>query len=330
MRRRDFITALGATASWPLAVLAQQPRATKRIGMLMNFEADKPEGNVRKAAFVQGLQRLGWIEDQNIQIDARWASDDADRERRYAADLVAMAPDVILASASPSAAALLRLTHSVPIVFANVIDPVGAGFVASLARPGGNTTGFSLFEYSLSGKWLELLKELAPNVARVAVLRDPEEPVGIGQFAAIQAMAPPSLGVELQPIDIRLDPGGIERAMIAFAHEPNGGLIVTASPGAVAHRDLIISVAMRLRLPNVYPFSYWPASGGLASYGPNPIDGYTRAAGYVDRILKGAKPADLPVQAPTQYELVVNLRTAEALGLTVPVTVLARTNKAIE
>jgi putative ABC transport system substrate-binding protein len=327
MKRRDFITLLGGAAAWPLAALAQQGERMRRIGILLNFEAR--EGEARKKAFTQGLQNLGWTEGGNVQIEARWAGDDADRTRRFAAELVALDPDVILASPSPSVAELQRITRTTPIVFANLIDPVGAGFVASLARPGGNTTGFSAFEYSLSGKWLELLKELAPNVTRVAVLRDPAETAGIGQFAAIQAMAPPTLGLELSPIDARY-PAEIERAITAFAIEPNGGLIVTASPQSVMQRDAIISLATRLRLPNVYPFPYWPASGGLASYGPNSIDPYTRAAAYVDRILKGAKPADLPVQAPTKYELVVNLKTAKALGLNVSQSLLARADQVIE
>ena len=327
MRRRDFITFVGGAAAWPLAALAQQGERMRRIGILLNFEAS--EGQARKKAFTQGLQNLGWTEGGNVQIEARWAGDDADRTRRYAAELVALEPDVILASPSPSVAELQRITRTTPIVFANLIDPVGAGFVASLARPGGNTTGFSAFEYSLSGKWLELLKELAPNVTRVAVLRDPAETAGIGQFAAIQAMAPPTLGLELSPIDARF-PAEIERAITAFAIEPNGGLIVTASPQAVMQRDAIISLATRLRLPNVYPFPYWPASGGLASYGPNSNDAYTRAAAYVDRILKGAKPADLPVQAPTKYELVVNLKTAKALGLNVSHSLLATADQVIE
>ena len=329
MRRREFIRALGGVASWPLAALAQQPERLKRIGVLMDFEASEPEGQARKAAFSQRLQHLGWAEGNNVQIDTRWAGDDADRERSYSAELVALTPDVILASASPSIAALQRVTHTVPIVFAIVIDPVGAGFVSSLARPGGNTTGFSAFEYSLSGKWLELLKELAPSVARIAVLRDPTQAAGIGQFAAIQAMAPPSFGMELRPIDVR-DLAEIERGVTALASKPNGGLIVTASTYAVKHRDLIISLATRFRLPNVYPFRYWPADGGLASYGPNPTDNYARAADYVDRILKGAKPADLPVQAPTKYELVVNLKTAKGLGLTITPSLLATADKVIE
>jgi putative tryptophan/tyrosine transport system substrate-binding protein len=329
MRRREFMMFVGGVALMtPRTAFAQATDRLRRIGVLMNFEADDSEGLAREMAFAQGLKKLGWTEGGNIQIDTRWATD-ADRDRQYSAELVALAPDVLLASSSPSVAALQRVTRNVPIVFANVIDPVGAGFVASLARPGANTTGFSAFEYSISGKWIELLKEIAPNVTRAAVLRDPTLPAGIGQFAAIQALAPPSFGVELSPIDVR-DPGEIERAITAFANEPNGGLIVTASPQAVTHRHLIISLATRYRLPNVYPFRYYPASGGLASYGPNAIDDYTRAAAYVDRILKGEKPANLPVQAPTRYELVINLKTAKALGLVIPQAVLARADEVIE
>jgi len=327
VKRREFLTLLGGAAAWPLAARAQQPERMRRIGVLMNVEADEPVGQPRIAAFVEGLQQLGWTDGRNVRIDTRWPGGDPDRVRKYAAELVGLAPNVILASASPSVAALQRVTRSVPIVFANVIDPVGAGFVASLARPGGNTTGFSSFEYSISGKWLELLKEIAPNVIRAAVVRDPALAAGIGQFAAIQAMAPPSF--ELTLIDMR-DPGEIERAITAFARERNGGLIVTASSLAVTYRDLIISLARRYSLPNVYGFRYYPASGGLASYGPDVVDPYRRAAGYVDRILKGEKPADLPVQAPTKYELVINLKTAKALGLTVPESVLARADEVIE
>ena len=275
-----------------------------------------------------GLQQLGWTDGRNVRIDTRWPVGDADRGRS-AEELVAIAPDVILASASASVAALQRITRSVPIVFANVIDPVGAGFVASLARPGGNITGFLAFEYSLSGKWLELLKEIAPNLTRAAVLRDPALAAGIGQFAAIQALAPPSLGVELTPIDVH-DPGEMERAIAAFARGPNGGLIVTASQSAVIHRDLIISLATRYRLPNVFGFRYYPVAGGLASYGPDPLDEHKRAAGYVDRILKGEKPADLPVQAPTKYVLVINLKTAKVLGLDVPLYLQQRADEVIE
>ena len=327
MRRREFLSLVGATTvAWPLAALAQQPE--RRVAVLMNFPVDDPEGQARLSAFVEELRQLGWTDGRNVKIEVRWPVSDAERSRS-AEELVALEPDVILASTSSSVAALQRVTRGVPIVFASVIDPVGAGFVASLSRPGGNTTGFLSFEYSLSGKWLELLKEMAPDLTRVAVLRDTALAAGIGQFAAIQAMAPPSSGVELTTIDGR-DPGEIERAITAFAAARNGGLIVTASQSAVIHRNLIISLALRFGLPNIYPFRYYPASGGLASYGPDPIDEHRRAAGYVGRILKGEKPADLPVQAPTKYELVINLATAKKLGLDVPTTLLARADEVIE
>jgi putative ABC transport system substrate-binding protein len=327
MRRREFISLVGAAAvAGPLGAHAQQPE--RRVGVLMAFPADDPEGPAWLAAFVEGLQHLGWTDGRNVKIEIRWSGGDADRSRS-AEELVALAPDVILASTTSSLAALQRITRSVPIVFAGVIDPVGAGFVASLSRPGGNTTGFSAFEYSLSGKWLELLKEIAPGLTRVAVLRDPAFASGIGQFAVIEAMAPPSSGVELSPIDVR-EPAEIERAIIAFARERNGGLIVTASQSSITHRKLIISLALRYGLPNIFPFRYHAASGGLASYGPDSIDEHRRAAGYVDRILKGEKPADLPVQAPTKYELVINLGTAKKLGLDVPTTLLARADEVIE
>lgn len=330
MRRRHFITLLGgATMALPFAARAQQPSGMQRVGVLMNFGPDEPEGRSREKAFVQGLQNLGWRNGGSLQIDTRWAANDAELYRRYSEELVALAPDVILAGGSPSLLALQKVSRSVPLVFANVIDPVGAGFVASLARPGGNTTGFSLFEYSISGKWLELLHQVAPDVTRIAVLRDTSLAAGIGQFAAIQAMAPPSLGVELTPIDMD-DASVIRRALTAFAGEPNGGLIVTVSPLAVAHRDLIISLATQLLLPNVYAFRYYPAGGGLASYGPDPNDDFRRAASYVNRILNGEKPANLPVQAPTKYEVVINLKTAKALGLNVPSTVLATADDVIE
>jgi len=327
MQRRQFITLLGSAAAWPLTARAQQP--TRRVGLLMSQDQNDPEGKARVRAFVDGLQQFGWTDGRNVRIDIRWTAGNAADPDKYAAELVALGPDVIFASASVNVAALQRTTHTVPIVFALVIDPVGAGFVASLARPGGNTTGFSAFEYSLSGKWLELLKELAPNLTRVAVLRDPSLAAGIGQFAAIQALAPPSLGVELSPIDSR-DPKEIERAITAFARQPNGGLIVTGSQSAVTHRKQIIALALQYRLPNVYGFRYYPANGGLASYGPDAIDVHKRAAAYVDRVLRGEKPADLPVQAPTKYELVVNLKTAKALGITVPQAVLARADEVIE
>jgi putative tryptophan/tyrosine transport system substrate-binding protein len=328
MRRREFITLLGgAAATWPLAARAQQHQ--RRIGLLMSVVENDPESPARIRAFVDGLQQLGWTDGRNVHIDIRWTGGNPADPGKYAAELVALTPDVILASASANVAAVQRITRSVPIVFANVIDPVGGGFVASLARPGGNTTGFSAFEYSLSGKWLELLKEIAPNVTRTAVLRDSSLAAGIGQYAAIQALAPQSLGVELTPIDVQ-DPSEIERAITAFAHEPNGGLIVTASAPSVKHRNLIIALALQYRLPNVYGYRYYPVSGGLASYGPDVIDVHRRAASYVDRVLKGEKPADLPVQAPTKYELVINLKTAKALGIAVPQTVLGRADEAIE
>ena len=328
MRRREFITLLGsAAAAWPLAVRAQQP--TRRVGLLMSTVEDDPEGQARVRAFLEGLQELGWAYGRNVRVDIRWTAGNPADSNKYAVELVALAPDVIFASASVNVAALQRVTRTVPIVFANVIDPVGAGFVASLARPGGSTTGFSAFEYSLSGKWLELLKEIAPNVTRVAVLRDPSLAAGIGQYAAIQALAPPSFGVELSPIDSR-DPTEFEHVIVAFAREPNGGLIVTGSQSAVNHRKLIIALALQYHLPNVYGFRYYPTGGGLASYGPDAGDMHKRAAAYVDRILKGEKPADLPVQAPTKYELVINLKTAKALGLTVPQTVLGRADEVIE
>ena len=315
MQRREFITLLGGAAlAWPRAARAQHADRMRRIGVLESRAADDPEGQARLAVFAQALQELGWTGGRNVRIDYRSAAANADRFRTYAAELVAFAPDVILASASASVTALQQTTRSVPIVFVNVIDPVGAGFVGSLARPGGNTTGFLLFEYSLSGKWLELFKEIAPNLTRIAILRDPAIAAGIGQFAVIQAMAPPSFGVELSPIDER-DGSEIERDIAAFARAPNGGLIVTASSGAAVHRELIIKLAARHRLPAVYPFRYFVTGGGLISYGPDTTEQFRRAAGYIDRILKGEKAADLPVQSPTRYELAINLKTAKALGL---------------
>jgi putative ABC transport system substrate-binding protein len=326
-RRKFLATLLGGAAAWPLAARAQQGERVRRIGVLMGGAGRDPVEHARLAAFLDGLQQLGWIDGRNVRIDTRWPTGDVDR-RRYAAELVGLAPDVILASASASVAALQQASRSAPIVFAGVIDPVGAGFVASLAQPGGNATGFTAFEYAISGKWLEVLKEIAPHITRAAVLRDPALAAGIGQFAAIQSVASSS-AVELSAIDTR-DVGEIERAVVAFARKPNGGLVVTASSSALTHRAQIIALATRLRLPNVYPFRYYPSNGGLASYGPDPIDQYKRAAGYVDRILKGENPADLPVQAPTRYELVVNLKTARALGLELPATLLARADEVIE
>ncbi len=323
MNRREFITLVGGATAWPLAARAQPGERMRRIGVLMGGAESDPVNQARLAAFLDGLQQLGWTDGRNVRIDIRWPAASADRTRTDAGELVG-----ILASASASVAALQQASRSTPIVFANVIDPVGAGFVASLAQPGGNATGFTAFEYGISGKWLELLKEIAPHMTRAAVLRDPALAAGIGQFAAIQSMASSS-AVELSAIDTR-DVGEIERALVAFARKPNGGLVVTASASALIHRDQIIALATRLRLPNVYPFRYYPSNGGLASYGPDQIDQYKRAAAYVDRIIKGEKPADLPVQQPTKYELVINLQTAKTLGLNVPPTLLARADEVIE
>jgi ABC-type uncharacterized transport system substrate-binding protein len=328
MKRREFITLLGGVAAWPLAARAQQGERMRRVGVLLPAAADDPEFQASFGAFLQGLALLGWTIGRNVRIDTRWATTDAAEIRRHAAELAALAPDVILAHAATTVGPLLQATRTVPIVFPAVVDPVGAGFVDSLARPGGNATGFISFEYSLSGKWLELLKEIAPGLTRVAVLRNAATPSGPGQFGVIQAVAP-SLRVEVNPVNVR-DAGEIERAVAAFARAPNGGLIVTASPAAQLHRELIISLAARHKLPAVYPFRYFAADGGLISYGPDQVDQYRQAAGYVDRILKGEKPADLPVQAPTKYELVINLKTAKALGLDVPATVLARADEVIE
>jgi putative ABC transport system substrate-binding protein len=327
MKRRAFIAFLGAAAS-PLVAHAQQPERMRRIGVLMSLAADDPEAPARLMAFAQGLQQLGWTDGRNVRIDTRWGAGDADRSRRYAAELIALAPDVILASGGSAAGPLLQATRTVPIVFTQTPDPVGAGFVASLARPGGNATGFTAFEYGMGGKWLEVLKEIAPHVTRAAVLRDPSIPQGIGQFAIIQSVAP-SLGVELSPVDVR-DAGEIERAVTAFAHTSNGGLIVTASGLSIKHRGLIITLAARQRLPAVFSTRLFVAGGGLISYGADSMDPHRRAAGYVDRILKGEKPADLPVQAPTKYDLVINLKTAKALGLEISTALLARADEVIE
>jgi len=329
VRRRECIALLGAAAAWPLAAYGQEADRVRRIGVLMASTADDSPSQARITAFLQNLQQLGWADGRNVRIDTRWATTNPDEVRRHAVELAALAPDVILAATGTvTVAPLLRATRTVPIVFAVVIDPVGAGFVASLARPGGNATGFTLFEYGMSGKWLELLKEIAPPVTRAAVLRDPAIASGIGQFAAAQAVAP-SLGMELVPVDVG-DAGEIERAVTAFARSSNGGLIVTASTLATRHRDLIIALAARHRLPAVYAYRYLVTAGGLISYGPDYVDQFRRAAGYVDRILKGEKPADLPVQAPNKYELVINLKTAKALGLDVPQALLARADEVIE
>jgi putative tryptophan/tyrosine transport system substrate-binding protein len=329
VKRREFITLLGGAAAWPPSARAQQPERMRRIGVLMASAADDSESQARIAAFLQGLAQLGWADGRNVRIDTRWATTDPDDLRRHAAELAALAPDVLVAATGTvTVAPLLQATRTVPIVFVTVVDPVGAGFVASLAQPGGNATGFTIYEYSMSGKWLELLKEIAPRVTRAAVLRDPAVASGIGQFGAVQIVAP-SLGVALSPVDMR-DAGEIERAVAAFASGLNGGLIVTPSALATRHRDLIIALAARHRLPAVYAYRFMVAAGGLASYGPDSIDQYRRAAGYVDRILKGEKPSDLPVQSPTKYETVINLKTAKALGLEVPPSLLARADEVIE
>jgi putative tryptophan/tyrosine transport system substrate-binding protein len=327
IHRREFIFTLGgAAAVWPLSARAQQGERMRRIGVLMNVASDDKEGQARIATFLQGLQQLGWTDGGNVRIDYRWAAGDAGSFQRYAEELVALAPDVILASATPSVQALQRATRTVPIVFVQVGDPVGMGAVASLARPGGNTTGFTPMEFGFGAKWLELLKEIAPRVTRVAVLRDLT--IGPAQLSAIQAAAP-SFRVELSAVGVR-DAGEIERTVAAFARSSNGGLIVTASTSALVHRDLITMLAARHRLPAVYSYRYMVTAGGLISYGADTIVQFRRAAGYVDRILKGEKPADLPVQAPTKYELVINLKTAKALGIEVPATLLARADEVIE
>ena len=327
MRRRAFITLLGGAAAWPCVAGAQQPERMRRIGVLMPVAADVPEAVARLAAFVQGLQQLGWTDDRNVRIETRWATD-SDQLRRYAAELVALAPDVILAAGGTVVGPLLQATRTVPIVFTLTLDPVGAGYVDSLAQPGRNATGFTAYEYGLSAKWLELLKEIAPRVTRVAVLRDVTLPQGVGQFAVLQSVAS-SFGVELRPVDVG-GPGAIERGIAAFARSSNDGLIVTASGWAIVHRDLIVAVAAQHRLPAVYFQRHFVAGGGLISYAPDDIEPHRRAAGYVDRILRGEKPGDLPVQAPTEYRLVINLKTAKALGLTVPPTLLARADEVIE
>ena len=329
MKRRAFITLLGgAVAAWPVAVRAQQGERMRRIGNLMNVSANDPEASERLVALAQRLQELGWTDGRNVRIDTRWAGAEADRYSPYAAELVALAPDVIIATTSVAVLALRQMSRTVPIVFVQVIDPVGAGFVASLARPGGNITGFTAFEYGLSAKWLEWLKQIAPHVTRVAVLRDASLTAGIGQFAALQAVAP-ALGVELFPIGVS-DSAEIEPAIVALAGRGNGGLVVTASPAIASQREMIMSLAVQHKLPAVYPFRYYAVGGGLISYGPDWNDQYRLAAGYVDRILKGEKPANLPVQAPTKYELIINLKTAKAIDLTIPPSVLARADEVIE
>jgi putative tryptophan/tyrosine transport system substrate-binding protein len=327
MRRREFIASVVGAAAWPFAARAQQREWMRRIGVLMNIRADGPdEGNW--AVFLQTLQQLGWIEGRNVQIETRSAADDAAEIRRHAAELVAAAPDVIVSTGNAGVGPLLQETRIIPIVFNNVVDPIGAGFVATMARPGGNATGFLQFEYTLSGKWLELLKEVAPRVTRAAILRDPAVTSGIGQFAVIQSVAP-LVGVDVSAISLH-DAGEIDRAVTAFARSPNGGLILTASRMSIVHRELIIALAARYKLPAVYPRRYFAASGGLISYGHDFAAQFRDAARYVDRVLKGEKPADLPVQAPTRYEMVLNLKTAKTLGLDVPETVHARADEVIQ
>jgi putative ABC transport system substrate-binding protein len=328
MQRREFITLIGgAAAAWPLAARAQQPERVRRIGALFSLAEDDPESVVRRAVFEQALKGLGWINGGNLRIDYRWARGDPELIRKFVVELVASAPDVIVTSGSQAAGPMVRATLNIPIVFLQVIDPVGSGFVESMAQPGGNVTGFMQFEYSLAGKWLELLKELAPSLSRVAVLRDATFGPGIGQFAVIQAMAPPHR-VELSPINAG-DPAEMERGIAAIARTPNAGLVVTVG-GTAVHRDLIVAAAAKHGLPAIYPYRYFASDGGLISYGPDTLEPYVRAASYVDRILKGEKPANLPVQAPTRYHLAINLKTAKALGLTVPPSLLVRADEVIE
>jgi len=326
MRRREFITLVGGAAlTWPVAARAQQPELMRRIGVLMSFPKDNPEGRARIAAFLQELQQLGWIDGRNVKIEYRFDTGDL---RKAATELLTLSPEVILASATPATAALQQATRTVPIVFAQVADPISAGFVASLAKPGGNITGFTNFDYTMAAKWLELLKEIAPNVTRVGVIRDPTVTVSIGQLAAINSVAP-SFGVEVSPLG-GVDAGDIERTVTEFARGPNGGLIVSATTLSANNRGLIISLAAQHRLPAIYPFPFFVADGGLICYGPDSIEPHRQAAHYVDRILKGEKPSDLPVQTPTKFELVINLKTAKALGLTIPNSVLSRANQILE
>jgi ABC-type uncharacterized transport system substrate-binding protein len=328
LRRREFITLLGGAATWPVAAWPQQGERMRRIGVLMTFPADDAEAQARVGALLQGLQQLDWAIGHNVQVEVRWAGGNTEDIRKHAAELATLAPDVIVANGSAATGPLLQATRTVPIVFAIVPDPVGAGFIDSLARPGGNATGFMLFEYGIGGKWLEVLREIAPAVTRVGVLRDPTVTTGIGQFGAIQTAAP-SFGIDVSPINLR-DAPEIERAVTAFARAPNGGLIATGSALTVVHRDLLVTLATRYKLPTIFFGRHFVAAGGLISYGPDFLDQYRRAAGYVDRILKGEKPADLPVQAPVKYELVINLKTAKALGLEIPPTLLARADDVIE
>jgi putative ABC transport system substrate-binding protein len=328
MRRRKFITLLGGAAAWPLVAGAQQTDRVRRVGALGALAADDPEGQARLAAFREGLQQFGWIDGRNVRIDSRWGAGDADDIRKNAKELVGLAPDVILATGSAAMGPLQQLTRTVPVVFVLVPDPVGAGYIDSLAHPGGNATGFTIFEFAIGAKWLELLKEIVPGLKRAAVLRDPAISSGLGLFGAIQSAAP-SLGLEVSAVNVR-DAGEIERAVSSFARSPNGGLIVTPSALAGVHRKLIIALAAQHKLPAIYYERYYVKDGGLISYGADFHDQFRSAASYVDRILKGEKPADLPVQAPTKYQLVINLKTAKALGLTVPPSLLARADEVIE
>jgi len=327
MRRRDFISlAGGGAAAWPLALRAQQAERMRRVAVLMSN--DNPEQRTSHAAFLQSLKQLGWVDGQNVRIETRWADGTASLIRKNAINVLAFAPDVVAVSGNSTVVAVSQATRTVPIVFAQVADPVGSGFVKTMARPGGNVTGFVQFDYSLSGKWPELLKQIAPNVTRAAVLRDANIPAGIGQFAVIQAMAP-SLGLEVSAIN-ELDEDNIEREVMDFAMSPNGGLIVTASALSITHLELIVALAAKYKLPAIYYRRYYVDRGGLISYGYDVLQQFRGAADYVDRILKGTKPADLPVQAPNKYDLVINLKTARALGLTVPITLLARADEVIE
>lgn len=329
MKRRQFIGALGSVAAlWPLVVDAQKAQQLRRIGVLSNLAADDPEGQARNAAFVQTLQALGWSDGRNLQIDYRWSGGDANRLQAHAAELIALGPEVVLASSGVSILPLQQASRSTPIVFAQTVDPVGLGVVESLSRPGGNVTGFTNIEFGITAKWLELLRQIAPAIAHAAVLRDPFDPAGIGQWGAMQ-LAAQSFALELSVVNVR-DRDAIERGMMKIATSPNTGFVVTTSAPAGVHRDLIVRLAAQHRLPGVYPNRAFVAAGALISYGPDPIDQYRRAAGYIDRILKGEKPADLPVQAPTKYDLAVNLKAARALGLTVPPTLLAIANEVVE
>ena len=328
MKRRNFMSLLGGAAAWPFAARAQQPEPMRRVGVLMQIAEGDAESKIQVAEFLRELRELGWVVGRNVKLDTRWAGGDSDRIRKYAAELVALAPDVVLASGGTVVGALQQASRTVPIVFVNVTDPIGRGYVASLAEPGGNATGFTSFEFGIGGKWLELLKQIAPGVARVAVLRDPVITAGMGYLAAIHALAP-SFGVEVSPVDVRVK-SDMERAIAAFARTPNGGLIITPDPAAIAHREVIIALASQYRLPAIYPFRYFAAEGGLISYGPSAIEQLRRAANYADRILKGEKPGNLPVQAPIKFELAISLKTAKALDVAVPQTLVSRADELIE